>query len=104
MPGSQQDYDALVGKNVLSSDGRQVGLVKAVFHPDMEFELARGRHYLLLEPSLKSSLLGKLEECYIPEHHIVGTSLDGLVLDLTEDDIRHQRWDQPGALSGYRRA
>jgi hypothetical protein len=102
-PSTHEDVDALNGRDVFSREGTKLGTFKAVFHPNMDFSVARGRHYLLLEPSLMKDWFGGLDETYVPESAIAGYTADGVYLNLTEDEIKNRSWEAPADLSTYRR-
>ena len=101
-PASHADYDALVGLDVMSNEGQKVGTVKKMFHPEGEFAQSVGRHYFLLEPGLLKDWFGGLDESYIPETAISGVTTDGLMLSLTEDEIKSGRWERPTVIDRYR--
>ena len=102
-PAGHQDYDALIGRDVFTRDGEKVGTLKTVFHPNLDFEQSRGRHYFLLEPGLMKDWFGGLDETYIPENAISGTTGEGVYLNLSEDEIKQQRWEKPATIGSYRR-
>lgn len=102
-PTSHQDVDALIGRDVFTRDGEMVGTCKAVFHPNADFSMAHGRHYLLLDPGLLKDWFGGLDETYIPESAIAGYMDDGVYLNLMEDEIKVQTWEAPADLGTYRR-
>lgn len=102
-PATHGDVDSLNGLDVFTRDGNKVGTFKAVFHPDQDFSIARGRHYFLLDPGLMKSWFGGLDETYIPESAIAGFTDEGVYLNLTEDQIQQQSWTMPADLGTYRR-
>jgi hypothetical protein len=103
-PTSHEDVDRLDGRDVFAADGEKVGTVKAVYHPNTDFALARGKHYFLLDPGLLKSWFGGLDETYIPESAIAGYTGEGVYLNLTENQIKQHTWEAPADLASYRRA
>ncbi|MGE3798692.1 MAG: PRC-barrel domain-containing protein [Thermomicrobiales bacterium] len=101
-PMSHQDYDILTGLEVFSRDGKKIGKVKSVFHPQEDFQASVGRHYFLLEPGKLKDWFGGLDETYLPESAIAGISAEGLVLNLSEEQIKAQNWEKPAVVDSYR--
>jgi hypothetical protein len=102
-PMGHADYDLLKGMEVHTRDGDKVGTVESIFHPNMDFEQAKGRHYFLLSPGKMKDWFGGLDETYIPETAIMGVNQEGIFLNLTEDDIKNHTWETPGDITAYRR-
>ena len=102
-PSTHEDVDLVTGHDVFTRDGEKVGTFKAVYHPNTSFDMARGRHYFLLDPGLMKDWFGGLDETYIPETAIAGFTDDGVYLNLTEDQIKNQTWMAPADLGTYRR-
>ena len=102
VPADHQDYDALIGLTVFSREGEKLGKVKKMFHPKEDFQASVGRHYFLLEPGKLKDWFGGLDETYLPESAIAGTTVDGLMLNLSEDQIKAQRWEKPAVVGSYR--
>jgi hypothetical protein len=48
LPDSDQGYDELNGRPVVSSDGQEIGVVKAVYHPPEAHRPGEKAHYFLL--------------------------------------------------------
>jgi hypothetical protein len=102
-PMTHEDVDTLNGLDVFSAEGKKLGTIKAVYHPNLDFASARGRHYFLLDPGLLKDWFGGLDETYIPESAIAGYMEDGVYLNLTEEQIKNESWLAPADLTGYRR-
>ena len=93
----------LVGMDVFTRDGDKVGKVKSVFHPREDFESSLGRHYFLLEPGKMKDWFGGLDESYLPESAISGTTTEGIILNMSEDQIKSSQWEKPAVVGSYRR-
>lgn len=102
-PVSHADYDVWKGSEVLTRDGEKVGKIASILHPDTDFESARGRHYFLLDPGLMRDWFGGLDETYLPETAIAGYTEEGVVLNLTKDQLKNESWVAPAGLEMYRR-
>jgi hypothetical protein len=104
-PTSHADYDVLKGKNVYSTDGEKVGTIKKVFHPEGDFETARGRHFFLVDPGMLKEWFGGFSDVYLPERAIENVTQDRVTVEFTKDQIRNQNWTtMPAEIAQYRRA
>lgn len=101
-PASHEDYDVLKGMDVFTSDGEKVGTFTSIYHPNMDIEMARGRHYFLLEPGKMKDWFGGLDKTFIPEPAISGYTSEGVFLNFTEDEIKNRTWEAPVDLKSYR--
>jgi hypothetical protein len=102
-PTTRDDVASVIGLDVWTRDGEQVGTFTAVYAPDAIFEAARSRHYFLLKPGLLKDWFGGLDEIYIPESAIAGFTGDGVWLALTEEEIKTQRCETPLGIADYQR-
>jgi hypothetical protein len=90
-PQTHEDYDALKGYEVFSSDNEQVGTVAAVFLPETAMPATEGGHYFAVKPGMFKSLFGA-DEVYIPES-AVRTVADGkLTLGIAKTALQAQNW------------
>jgi|SRR5680860_1382958 len=103
VPTSHADYDVLKGMDVFTRDGEKVGSFATVLHPNMDFEMARGRHYFLLDPGMMKDWFGGLDETYIPEPAVAGLTDEGVFLNFSEHEIKNRTWEAPVDLKSYRR-
>jgi hypothetical protein len=101
-PASHSDYDVLKDMDVFTSDGEKVGKITSIYHPNMDIEQARGRHYFLLDPGKMKDWFGGLDKTYLPETAIQGMSENGIFLNLTENEIKNRTWEAPVDLGSYR--
>jgi hypothetical protein len=101
-PAGHMDYDVLKDRDVFTRDGEKVGTFKTVYHPNMSFEMSRGKHYFLLDPGLLKDWFGGLDQTYIPESAISGFNDQGVFLNYSEDEIKNLSWEAPADLGSYR--
>jgi hypothetical protein len=90
-----RDAEALLGQNVLSSDGEKVGTFTAAYHPEMSFTALPGEPYFRLRSAL-------VEEAYLPGSAIAGWTPDGVWLALPQEALLYRPWDPPPDLDTYR--
>jgi hypothetical protein len=103
MPELDTDYQRLKGMMVLSRDSDQLGTIRAIIHPDHSATTGEGGHFFLFEPGPLRSWFGGLDEAYLPESAILNVTDEGVLIDLTEAEIRQRRWDLPTTV-GYSRS
>jgi hypothetical protein len=105
IPASHADYDVLTGMDVYSFDDEKVGTIKAVFHPEGDFAMTRGRHYFLLDPGLMKEWFGGFSDVYLPESAIESVTPDRVTITFTKDQVKNQGWTtKPEVIGRYRRA
>jgi hypothetical protein len=90
-PQTDEDYDALKGCDVFSSDGEQVGTVAAIFHPQATTPATGGRHYFAVKPGMLKSLFGA-DEVYIPETAIRTVTNGKVTLGVAKAALQGQNW------------
>jgi len=90
-PQTDEDYDALKGCTVFSSDDEQVGTVAAIFHPQATTPATSGRHYFAVKPGMLKSLFGA-DEVYIPETAIRTVANGKVTLGFAKAALQGQNW------------
>ncbi|HEV2108303.1 MAG TPA: PRC-barrel domain-containing protein [Thermomicrobiales bacterium] len=104
MPTTHADYDALKGRDVVSSDGQKVGTIEAIFHPNQDLAVARGNHYFLVKPGMVQNLFGG-EEVYVPETALTEVTPEQIQLAYPKDQLQSQAWTtKPAGLESFRRS
>ncbi|MCC6943525.1 MAG: hypothetical protein IT335_03050 [Thermomicrobiales bacterium] len=94
-PETEQDYDLLKGLQVISRDGEPLGRISHVVHPNHDATPNEGGHFFLFEPNQRREWFGGLDVAYLPELAMTGVTDEGVLIDMTEDEIRRRRWDLP---------
>ncbi len=103
-PTTHADYDALKGRDVVSSDGQKVGTIDAIFHPNQAISAAIGNHYFLVKPGTLQNLFGA-EEVYVPETAITEVTPQQIQLAFPKDQLQSQGWTtKPAGLESYKRS
>jgi hypothetical protein len=100
-PANDADYDLLKGQDIISRDGQALGRISAVLHPEHSTTPGEGGHFFRFQPGALKSWFGDLDEAYLPESTIADVTEAGVLVDLTEEQIRQRRWDLPVDESGY---
>jgi hypothetical protein len=90
-PTTKDDYDALVGCAVFSSDNEQVGTVAGVFHPQATTPATVGGHYFAVKPGMLKSLFGA-DEVYIPETAIRTFANGKVTLGIAKAALEGVNW------------
>jgi rRNA processing protein Gar1 len=105
-PMEHADYDALKGYDVYSRDNEKVGTIKEVLHPATEMPSARGKHYFKVDPGTVKRIFGDLDEVYVPERLIqaVDPGEDKVILEVTKDRLKDERWSRPSDFDTFRRS
>ena len=104
-PTTHEDYDALKGRQVISTDHEQLGTIAAIFHPKQAMPEARGGHYFLVKPGMLKSWFGQGSEFYVPESAIANVTDDAVLLTYAADQLEAQGWHrQPDNLARFNRA
>jgi hypothetical protein len=103
VPDTESDYELLKGMQVISRDGEKLGKITQIVHPDHADVTGTGGHFFLFEPGLLKSWFGGLDEAYLPEAAIMAVTDEGVVIELTEAEIKQRLWDMP-TDSGYIRS
>ncbi|MEZ4499299.1 MAG: PRC-barrel domain-containing protein [Thermomicrobiales bacterium] len=99
-PESERDYDRLKGLQVISRDGERLGRISHIVHPDHDATPASGGHFFLFQPTDRKDWFGGVETAYLPELAMTDVTDEGVLIDMTEDEIRRRRWDSP-VTEGY---
>lgn len=99
-PETESDYDHLKGLQVVSQDGERLGRISSIVHPDHDHIDASGGHFFLFEPSTRKDWFGGIDEAYLPESAMSAVTEEGLLISMTEEEIRRRRWDLP-TTEGY---
>ena len=101
-PTTHDDYDALKGKDVFTSDDEQIGTVDQVLHPAND-STARDQHYFLVKPGMMDKLAGQ-DELYVPATTVQMVSEDRMILETTKDRVRDANWSKPRNDDTFRRS
>ena len=99
-PETESDYERLKGLQVISREGERLGRITQVVHPDHESTPNPGGHFFLFQPTTRKEWFGGLDDAYLPEQAMTEVTSEGVLIDMTEEEIRHRRWDLP-TLEGY---
>lgn len=99
-PDTESDYERLKGMQVVSKDGDRLGRVSHIIHPNHGATEGEGGHFFLFQPEQQKEWFGGLDEAYLPESALAGVTDVGVLIDMTEAEIRQRRWDLPTA-EGY---
>jgi len=102
-PTTDADYELLKGKEIISREGEKLGTISEIIHPDHATNPGDGGHFFLFDPGMVKSWFGGLEEAYLPESTIFSVTDEGVMIGLTEEQIKQRRWDLP-TLTGYVRS
>jgi sporulation protein YlmC with PRC-barrel domain len=105
-PQTHDDYDALKGFDVYTSDDEKIGTIKEVFHPQEDIESARGKHYFRVEPGAIGGLFSDIDEVYIPERIVqsVNQDDDRVILEVPKDKITQEEYSRPFEIDSFRRS
>jgi ribosomal 30S subunit maturation factor RimM len=105
-PERHEDYDALKGMTVYSSDDEKLGKIQEIFHPQEDMPTARGRHFFRIEPGLLEGLFSDIDEVYVPERLVqtVDPDEDRVVLEVPKGQLSEQDFSRPPETEGYRRS
>jgi hypothetical protein len=106
IPQSHEDYDALKGFDVYSSDDEKIGTIREVYHPAGDITTARGKHYFRVEPGMIEGLFSDIDEVYVPERMVqmVDPNEDRVILEMPKASLSRQNWNRPPELDTYRRS
>lgn len=103
-PETDQGYDQLKGRPVMSSDGQEIGTVRAIFHPPDRDQPGEKTHYVLLGDTTLTGPDGGLE-LYMSETAIQSVDPNQIVVRWTRDELEQQGWrGRPALISDYRRS
>jgi sporulation protein YlmC with PRC-barrel domain len=100
-PSSHDEYDALKGKDVFTSDDEKIGTVDQVLHP-ADNSTSPEQHYFLVKPGMLDKLAGE-DEFYIPATEVQMVGEDRLILETTKDRIDSANWSRPRDADSFRR-
>lgn len=92
IPATHSDYDRLMGKDVYTRDGENLGTVKLVDHPDKDLPLVGADHSILIDTHHRRKWFNDLDEVYVPETEIVGIGDDRIMLSFTADHVKEKDW------------
>jgi len=101
VPETEDDYDRLKGLQVVTRDGQSLGRISNIVHPNHSATDGEGGHFFLFQPANRKEWFGGLDDAYLPESALSGVSDQGVLIDMSEDEIRQRRWDLP-TTEGYR--
>jgi hypothetical protein len=90
-PQTPEDYDALKGYAVFSSDNEPVGTVAAVFHPKATVPATDGGYYFAVKAGLLTNLF-EADEVYIPETAIRAVADGQVTLGVAKAALQAQKW------------
>lgn len=99
-PDTESDYERLKGLQVVSREGDRLGRISSIIHPDHNATEGDGGHFFLFQPEHRKDWFGGLDNAYLPESAMAGVSEQGVLIDMTEEEIRRRRWDLP-TVEGY---
>lgn len=100
-PTSHDEYDALKGMDVYTSDDQKIGTVDQVLHPATN-STARDQHFFLVKPGMLDRLTGS-DDLYIPATTVQYVGEDRLILETPSDLVDPKRWPEPTDVGTYRR-
>lgn len=104
MPETDEGYNQLKGRPVVSSDGQEVGTVRAIFHPPTHDRPGEKTHYFLLDNGMLTVPDGG-DELYMSETAIQDVVPDRVVVRGTRDELEQQGWrGRPALIDDYRRS
>jgi hypothetical protein len=105
MPMTHDEYDALKGYDVYTSDNEKLGTIKEVLHPDAAMPTVRGGHYFKVEPGMLKQLFSDQDEVYVPEQVImrVDPAEDKVVLEVPKSQLTSQNWGRPRNIDTFNR-
>jgi len=104
LPNTDQGYDELNGRPVVSSDGHEIGVVKAVYHPPEAHRPGEKAHYFLLGEGKLTGPDGG-DELYMAETAIQAVDPKQIIVRWTRDEIEHLGWrGRPALVDDYRRS
>jgi hypothetical protein len=103
-PTSHDEYDALHGFDVYSSDNAKLGTIKEVCHPAAAMPAARGQHYFRVEPGTLKKLFTDQDEVFVAETMIreVRPEEDKVILSVPKDRVQDEEWSRPHDFDTYR--
>jgi hypothetical protein len=88
---THNDYDALKGFDVFSSDNERVGTVAAVYHAQASVPATDGDYYFAVKPGMLMNLFGT-DEVYIPESAIQAVADGKVTLGVAKTALQAQNW------------
>ncbi len=100
-PSSHNDYDALKGMDVFTSDDEKIGTVDQVLHPAND-STAHDQHYILVKPGMLDKLVGE-DDLYIPATAVQMVGEDRVILETTKDRVDASTWTKPRNADTFRR-
>ncbi len=99
-PETENDYQRLKGMQVVTRDGQRLGRISDIIHPNHDATGGSGGHFFLFQPANRKEWFGGLDDAYLPESALSGVSEQGVLIDMSEYEIRQRRWDLP-TTDGY---
>jgi hypothetical protein len=105
-PQRHEDYDALKGFDVYSSDDEKLGTIREIYHPQEDMPTARGRHFFRVEPGMLEGLFKDVDEVFVPEPLIrtVDPQEDRVILEVPKTQLTEHDFGRPAGIDTYRRS
>jgi ribosomal 30S subunit maturation factor RimM len=105
-PQQHEDYDALKGYDVYSSDNEKIGTVREIFHPQEDMATALGRHYFRIEPGMIEGLFKDVDEVYVPERLVqtVDPDEERVILEVPKGRLNEHEFGRPAEIDSFRRS
>jgi len=104
-PTRHEDYDALKGFAVYTSDNERLGKITEICHPALEMPSARGKHYFRVDPGPLRKLCTDADEVFVPERLVSMIELDDdkVILEVPKSGVEQTDWSRPRDYETYRR-
>ncbi|TVR69059.1 MAG: PRC-barrel domain containing protein [Sphaerobacteraceae bacterium] len=103
-PQQHEDYDALKGYDVYSSDNEKIGTVREIFHPQEDITTAVGRHYFRVEPGTLEGLFKDVDEVFVPEGLVqrVDPENESVILEVPKSQLNEHEFGRPADIDSFR--
>jgi len=104
LPDSDEGYNQLKGRAVMSSDGEEIGEVAAIFHPPGQHKPGEKTHYFRLDHGRLTGPGGG-EDLYMSETAIESVEPRQIVVRWTRDELENEGWGgRPDLISDFRQS